>query len=521
MNYSLSDSIFKINFPRDVNKYEIYIFYEWHRIRTISDILIHGDAVRNEPYMNFVINEFKRNGLKFDDELTEEQLNERNKEREKIDIQLKEIRSKEDLEELLEREINTLELPNNIINKLNQLFIHKIYELIEESSYTFISLLEQPELKKLISALDKLGLRFEMKDPTTQLIENKEDFGTDIKQEEIAAEEEKGVVEEEKKESRRTSMNDKIKFLSAFSYYFGHTFIPTKYGRIASWLSNMRNRYKEGKISPTTIEKLESINISWTGLGKGKKEREKQYKLYGIKNILVRDGILITEYLDGSVKTTRDKEFIEILELSSKGELDITKKELPGDVASYEESELEEILEGINVEKQTDTSTAEMQDEQIAAETQEQSSSRYELMSEKIEEMKATRESMEKNNSQKRELIDYYKSLLEQLKKLTEESIELDIAINSILGLDNPEQSSDVIATSERTIDELEEIKEELVTKIAEKQRENERKQLLISQFREIEKSLQELKRESEKLDSELEELFTAKTNKTKKRGEK
>ncbi len=83
----LNDSSLKlVILLNDDERMQMNIFCTINKIYTIGDFLKHGDVVRNIPALKNVIDELKKNGIKFDDELTKEELNLRNIERGQINM---------------------------------------------------------------------------------------------------------------------------------------------------------------------------------------------------------------------------------------------------------------------------------------------------------------------------------------------------------------------------------------------------------------------------------------------------
>ena len=83
MKYLLDDDVFKLTYLfKDKNViFEFELFCTFNNVHTISDFLKYGEKVRKESVLKDIIEELKNIKFKFDDELTEEELEKRNSER--------------------------------------------------------------------------------------------------------------------------------------------------------------------------------------------------------------------------------------------------------------------------------------------------------------------------------------------------------------------------------------------------------------------------------------------------------
>ena len=518
MKYILDDDVIKLKHvfkdKSDIFKFEL--FCTFYKIHSISDFLKHGEKVRIELFLKDIIEEFKSIGLKFDDELTEEELKERNSERKRIEMDNRKKLEQEKMEELLSKSVSVLALPASIIRKLNDRAIYEIQELIDGSSFIFFgndtSIFKESELNKITRALKQHGLKLNMLNPVTQTL----DIETTI-----SVEETEEIDQTVKR--KRVKWEDRINYIRNFYNYFGHTIIPEKFtaaDNIGKWVTIQRSAWKNGKLSAKKIKDLELAGMSKEGLGNSSESKARMLKSLNIKNISIEKGILYTEYLDGKVKSTIDEEFIQMLEgkeiPAPKEDIISAPSEIkePVETSSdiYTEEEMKTLMQQAfeqnpeEIDEETETISS------IESTTQEEpqaSLDTYTLLQARIEDMKLTRETITKENQRKQKLIQEYRKLLHELDILTQESIELDAVINNLIGIDTSATIEDTSSTkAPLTIEEFEETKEQISQAIEEKKEENERKKALIEEFRQIEEELKTVQREKEELDSEIESIF-------------
>ena len=534
MKYELKDDILVLQFPKDIDKYEVLIFCNWNKIQTISDFLKQGSKIRSEKIFESIIEDFKKNGIKFDDELTEEELNKRNEERKEIEMNRQEIVQRR-FERYVSKNIEVLHLSKTVEQKLKQHQITTIFDLITKATYTSLmtepNLFKQTEIREITSALEELNLSLNLIDPTKekdktpekQEPEKQEETITEKpeKQEEIP--EEKPVYAEEHKEepnpkkvkNREETWKQRLEYLTVFKYYFGHTYIIAKFKDegMGGWIQRIRMAYNgttEKKLSQDQISSLEAAGMSWQGVGANKEKRREMLTPLNIKDIELKNGILYTYYLDGSVKSTSDKKFIELLSQYREGKIDLENEEESQMQAPYSEETVKELLETIPEKPEEST------------ENQEESTDMYSLMETRIKEMQAKRMSIIEENQRKQKLIDEYKKLIDDLDTLRLEGMELDDIINSLLGIDHSYTFDEemVLPQGPLTVDDYEQTREKLAQMIENQQEANERKQAQIEEYRKAEAELQSEQETSRELDSQFETLFKTNDSRQKKIGE-
>ena len=576
MNYSLDDDIFKLSYIiKDENEiFEFGLFCSFYKIHTIGDFLKHGDAVRSEITLKEIVEEFKKIEFKFDDELTEKELEIRNSEREKIEMNNRRKIAQRRIERILKKDISALELPTSIIRKLNNHEIFKIYELIDGSSYILfgknITIFKESELNKITKALQEYGLYLNMLNPKTESLDIKvpldlegeaettteepeekeitteeivEDKAENIEKVEeekeptvIEEEKEPTVIEEEKmtkteKTSKATKRRiikweDRINYIKAFYIYFGHTFIPEKFtdaDNIGKWVSNNRSAWKNGRLSSTKINDLESAGMSKKGTGSNLEAKKRKFESLNIQDIILKNGVLYTYYLDGKIKSTNDEEFIKMLNgeeiAETKDDNTDIQIETTNDVKTSDEmytddevkSMMQEVFNQPTEEIETD-SNIENQDSQDL----------YSLMESRIQEMKSQKQAIVEENTRKEELINEYRELKSKLDDLINESIKLDEIIQDLIGISSVTKIEEqTFIKVPLTIAELQEIKDKTKQMLDEKTEENKRKQKLIKEFRDEERDLKQAQKEGEELDTEICSIFNQNDNKVKKIGNK
>lgn len=576
MNYSLDDDIFKLSYIiKDENEiFEFGLFCSFYKIHTIGDFLKHGDAVRSEITLKEIVEEFKKIEFKFDDELTEKELEIRNSEREKIEMNNRRKIAQRRIERILKKDISALELPTSIIRKLNNHEIFKIYELIDGSSYILfgknITIFKESELNKITKALQEYGLYLNMLNPKTESLDIKvpldlegeaettteepeekeitteeivEDKAENIEKVEeekeptvIEEEKEPTVIEEEKmtkteKTSKATKRRiikweDRINYIKAFYIYFGHTFIPEKFtdaDNIGKWVSNNRSAWKNGRLSSTKINDLESAGMSKKGTGSNLEAKKRKFESLNIQDIILKNGVLYTYYLDGKIKSTNDEEFIKMLNgeeiAETKDDNTDIQIETTNDVKTSDEmytddevkSMMQEVFNQPTEEIETD-SNIENQDSQDL----------YSLMESRIQEMKSQKQAIVEENTRKEELINEYRELKSKLDDLINESIKLDEIIQDLIGISSVTKIEEqTFIKVPLTIAELQEIKDKTKQMLDEKTEENKRKQKLIKEFRDEERDLKQAQKEGEELDTEICSIFNQNDNKVKKIGDK
>ena len=567
MNYSLDDDIFKLSYIiKDENEiFEFGLFCSFYKIHTIGDFLKHGDAVRSEITLKEIVEEFKKIEFKFDDELTEKELEIRNSEREKIEMNNRRKIAQRRIERILKKDISALELPTSIIRKLNNHEIFKIYELIDGSSYILfgknITIFKESELNKITKALQEYGLYLNMLNPKTESLDIKvpldlegeaettteepeekeitteeivEDKAENI--EKVEEEKEPTVIEEEKmtkteKTSKATKRRiikweDRINYIKAFYIYFGHTFIPEKFtdaDNIGKWVSNNRSAWKNGRLSSTKINDLESAGMSKKGTGSNLEAKKRKFESLNIQDIILKNGVLYTYYLDGKIKSTNDEEFIKMLNgeeiAETKDDNTDIQIETTNDVKTSDEmytddevkSMMQEVFNQPTEEIETD-SNIENQDSQDL----------YSLMESRIQEMKSQKQAIVEENTRKEELINEYRELKSKLDDLINESIKLDEIIQDLIGISSVTKIEEqTFIKVPLTIAELQEIKDKTKQMLDEKTEENKRKQKLIKEFRDEERDLKQAQKEGEELDTEICSIFNQNDNKVKKIGDK
>ena len=576
MNYSLDDDIFKLSYIiKDENEiFEFGLFCSFYKIHTIGDFLKHGDAVRSEITLKEIVEEFKKIEFKFDDELTEKELEIRNSEREKIEMNNRRKIAQRRIERILKKDISALELPTSIIRKLNNHEIFKIYELIDGSSFILfgknITIFKESELNKITKALQEYGLYLNMLNPKTESLDIKvpldlegeaettteepeekeitteeivEDKAENI--EKVEEEKEPTVIEEEKeptaieeekmtkteKPSKATKRRiikweDRINYIKAFYIYFGHTFIPEKFtdaDNIGKWVSNNRSAWKNGRLSSTKINDLESAGMSKKGTGSNLEAKKRKFESLNIQDIILKNGVLYTYYLDGKIKSTNDEEFIKMLNgeeiAETKDDNTDIQIETTNDVKTSDEmytddevkSMMQEVFNQPTEEIETD-SNIENQDSQDL----------YSLMESRIQEMKSQKQAIVEENTRKEELINEYRELKSKLDDLINESIKLDEIIQDLIGISSVTKIEEqTFIKVPLTIAELQEIKDKTKQMLDEKTEENKRKQKLIKEFRDEERDLKQAQKEGEELDTEICSIFNQNDNKVKKIGDK
>ncbi|MBR3230019.1 MAG: Helicase associated domain protein [Bacilli bacterium] len=524
MNYALDDDIIKLIFLADEDKIlEIQIFCTFYEIHTISDFLKHGESARNETMFEKIIESLRKKNFKFDDELTEEELKKRNEERKRIEME--NTISQKELEELLSKGLEILNINSKLRRKLERNGIENINKLISGERYLHIIKMIKKnknsftlkEINEIIKALNEIGLRLNMLNPLVDsininiqaILEEKEQEETreevlkisekpseellDLSQ--SKAEEATAATKKTRKVNTKTLENwkRKIEYLKVFKHYFGHLYVQEKLKDegIGNWIKNRRNDYKRGKLSHEKIEELESIGMSWKGVGISSDAKEKIYRPLNIKDVTVENGILYTYYIDGTKKSTDDKEFKELLKQFREGKTDLSKVEekLANDQIEeiMTEEAVEELLDSIVNEQEEQTETTDINP--------------YLLMQARIEEMRAKKQAITEENESKRLLIEEYRDkLLHELDSLIQESMQLDIEINSIIGINNSIEAEEISQTSGESQETAEQIKQQ----IEEITEENERKKVLIQEYRKVEEELKRVQNESEELDSQI-----------------
>lgn len=488
MNYTLKDHIIKLFFIADEDdRLVIHIFCTSYKIQTISDFLKQGENVRNEKAFEKIIESLKKKNLKFDDELTEKELIERNKEREKIKMENK-INQKE-TEELLNKKIEILDINPKLRRKLERNQIDTIKNLISGATYLYIikslskgnNIFTQKDINEIIKALDKIGLSLNMISPIIDSVDiNVQEILEEEAHEEIVKTESKEgkaldtvkKQEESIKAKQKTTIVNtkaqenwkrKIEYLKVFKYYFGHVYVQEKLKDegIGNWIKNRRNDFKRGKLTQEKIEELESIGMSWKGVGVSSDAKEKIYRPLNIKDVTVENGILYTYYIDGTVKATSDAKFKDLLKQYREGITNLSELEDKTSDEQIEEAITEEVIDDFL------DSLANEQDEVIEETTQIDS---YSLMQARIEEMKAKKQTIEEENTRKRLLIEEYRKLKIELDSLIEEEMLLDTTINNIIGISTSVIDDEISPVkSPSTVSEFQESKDELKKIIDEK----------------------------------------------------
>lgn len=537
MEYLLNDDILKLKFLNGINQTEAILFYSWHSIHTISDLLKYGEEVRENQNLQIIIENFRKNNIKFDDELNAEELQKRNEEREIIEMKSKKTRSQYICEELLSREIESLNLSNEVIHKLKQRQIYTIKDLIDGSRYMFFqkdsSIFKESNVKRIVEELAKLGLHLNMINPINHEIDKRDEFKPEeaVKKiepvEKVAPEDVKenqnlSIVSEVKEpEKRQTDMNEwdrRFEYLKIFKSYFGHIYIPKSFkcDGLGEWITKQRNAYKgtKGTITKDQIEKLESLGMSWICIGNSGKLKHKYYVPLNIRNVEVtkKEGFLVTYYFDGTKKSTNDEEFIDML----KGKIELPKEisdmmgrgESDSNPEAYGEEEIKELMHQVF-------------EELPKSENDEDSLDTYSLMRKRIEEMKSRKKSISSENYRKKKLIKEYRELAAEFEGVTMRGLELDNVINSLLGIENVREIEETRPSYETIVlDDIETAKEILAEEISKKREDNGRKQELINEFIKVEKQLNNVQSESDKLDSQIASMLTPNNIHIKKRGE-
>ena len=544
MKYLLDDDVFKLTYLfKDKNViFEFELFCTFNNVHTISDFLKYGEKVRKESVLKDIIEELKNIKLKFDDELTEEELEKRNSERKRIEMENRRKRAQERVEELLKKEIETLGLPSGINRKIRAREIYKIYELIDGSSYIFFgknsTIFKESELNKITKALKEHGLYLNMLNPVTEALDvvSSADLEQDAISPEKPLETEKTVQVEKRK---RVKWENRINYIKVFYNYFGHTFIPEKFtsaDNIGKWIANNRSEWKKGRLSSEKIKDLELAGMSKEGIGTNPQNKRRIFDSLKIKNIEVKEGVLYTYYTDGKVKSTADDVFIKLLRGEEIQETNKDIIDIPDEIMEavetssqpYTDEEMKTLMQQVfetTSDEKVVESAKELEEKtniELVPEQEESPLDIYSLMQARIEEMKAQRIAIIEENERKQTLIQEYRELKIELDNLTEEGMLLDTTINNMMDI-----SSSVIddelspVKSPSTIAEFQETKEEIKKMIEAKKEENKRKQALIQEFRKAEEELQRVQNETEQLDSEIESIFNQNSNsKVKKLGE-
>ena len=519
MNYLLSDDVLKLKRFLGDEQNDALLFYSWHDIRTISDLLKFGEEVRREYYFNNLVESFRRFNIKFDDELTSEELDERNRERKRIEMKEREKRAQNSFEELLLREIDGLRIPNEITIKLKQNQINTIGQLIDGPTYVLFQtddILKEGQLNRIEDVLANFGLRLNMINPISGQIDKKEEF------KKLDEEKMTKVVEKSEEKPRRKVDTEKwekqFEYLKLFSSYFGHIFIPRTFkenGGIGEWIATQRRAYRgeKGHISEEEIEKLESLGMSWKGTNN--KVKASLYHPLNISDIKVKNGVLYTYYMDGTVKTSDDEEFIKMIS----GTKTTSKVESTDDTEEIEVlvgQAFAEIQRASSVDTETPIETTVQDNHEV------KSSDNYSLMQGRIAEMKAKKEAILAENDRKRELIREYRQLIDEFETLTIEGLELDSNIRDLLGSDLESDSFDdsILQQGALTLKDFESIKKVLLKRLLDKRKENERKRALIDEFRSLEAELDSVQSISDELDLELSSILGQSDSHVKKRGE-
>ena len=327
--------------------------------------------------------------------------------------------------------------------------------------------------------------------------------------------------------------------MKIFFNYFGHIFIPKAYkipkelkdydrNGIGEWIVSQRKAYHRAKrtITPEEIKKLEILKMSWEGIGNKIELKNKYYRPLNIEDVKLdkTSGILYTHYLDGTVKSTNDKEFVKMLkgEVEEKIELPkeiielMDKNETISESDSYDEIRnlMKPVLENLPEDEDLEEKVESKDEER---ETEVTSNDPYSLMRKRIDQMKSQRSDLLSENERKRKLIEkYYRKLVSELKELTEKGLELDGIINGLLGIENAEENVELNLS--KTLDDT--TGELLYSEISKKREDNQRKQELIDEFRKAETELNKVRDESDKLDYELSSLLTPSNDHVKKRGD-
>ncbi len=541
MKYLLDDDVFKLTYLfKDKNViFEFELFCTFNNIHTISDLLKHGEKARNERALKEIIEEFKNIKLKFDDELTEKELEERNSERKRIEMESRRKRAQERVEKLLKKEIETLGLPSGINRKLRAREIYKIHELIDGSSYIFFgqdsTIFKESELNKIIKALKEHGLYLNMLNPVTETLDvvSSVDLEPDTISPEKASKTEKAVPAEKRK---RVKWEDRINYIKVFYNYFGHTLISEKFtaaDNIGKWVATTRSAWKNGKLSAEKIEDLEQTGMSKEGIGISSESKTRMLKSLNIRKITIKEKILYTYYIDGTIKSTTDEEFIKMLrgeelQETNEGIIDIPDEIMEAVKNSsepYTDEEMEILMQQVfetTPDEEVMESTEELEDGtniKLVPEQEEHSLDLYSLMQARIEEMMAKKQAISEENEIKRFLIEEYRDkLLHELDSLIQESMQLDIEINSIIGINNSIEA----AITSQTSGESQETAEQIKQQIEEITEENERKKALIQEYRKVEEELKRVQNESEELDSQITFISNqTDESKVKKLGEK
>lgn len=544
MNYLLDDDVFKLTYLfKDKNViFEFELFCTFNNVHTISDFLKHGEKARNESALKDIIEELKNIKLKFDDELTEEELEKRNSERERIEMENRNKRNQDKVEELLKKEIETLGLPSSINRKIRAREIYKIHELIDGSSYIFFgkdsTIFKESELNKITKALKEHGLYLNMLNPVTENLDivSSVDLEPDSISPEKTHEIEKTVQTEKRK---RVKWEDRINYIKVFYNYFGHTLIPEKFtaaDNIGKWVTIKRSEWKNGKLSNKKIKDLETAGMSIEGIGNYLETKKRLFESLNISDITIKDGVLYTYYLDGKLKSTADDVFIKMLRGEEMQETIVDIIDIPSEIMEavetssdiYTDEEMRTLMQQVfetTSDEEVMESTEDLEDGtniELVPEQEDLSPDVYSLMQARIEEMKAQRLAIIEENERKQALIQEYRELKIELDNLTEEGILLDTTINNMMGISASVIDDEIsLVKSPSTIAEFQETKEEIKKMIEEKREENKRKQALIQEYRKVEEQLHNVQLESAELDSEITSIFNQNNVKVKKIGEK
>lgn len=460
MNYKLSDDIGVLKLPKEVNPIEALAFYTWYDIKTIGDFLKYGNEVRKEKIFVEIVERFKRIKLKFDDELTEEELKERNREREQIKMSIR--KKDERINAFLEKSIDRLSISQTIISRLKGIGIETIRQLIDTSNYAYIYInFNEADIRRIKAALSKYKISLNMLRPGEKfgeesLTEEEPEEISETKTEEVIVSE---VLEEvevprlipDKKVPRKNQSWEKhFEYLAAFSRYFGHTYIPESLSEegIGRWIMNTRAHFKQGKLTEERIEKLEALGMIWKGV-LGSKNKEKFLATLNIIDVCVENGVLITYYADGTIKTTEDEEFREILKNIREGVIPAIPEEKVDETPEtateeyiepkiqYDDTESEYAIE--SAEEITDIEIPE--DTHIETVTAYSSISTSELET-RIREIKTQTEQLAAENERKRMLIIEYKKAQEEYQKQIKISQELDEKLAAVNELENLKENN-------------------------------------------------------------------------------
>lgn len=412
------------------------------RVITVSDFLALDKKYteENEELLKDIIRRLNNNDLKMDYELDEDELKERTRRRKEIHDNLKEKRSKINLEEELNKDINIV-LKGNLNNKdqriLTENGIETVRDILQLSHYELLQIFKQNKVKNIEKCLSSIGLEIKMITPLGKVIGAEEFAKTTEKEVETPQNEEKETTETVQKPKEKTSKQEdstqtektaklriiwlkRYRAVKLFRDYHKHIFIPKGYifdgVDLGKWLANQRQRVKRRNYPEEYRDLLTNLGIIWEKYNSETGKDLKQYTLTKnkIKQIIVKGNEIITIFENGTSVSTNDESFQK--ELSKITE----KSDTTTEITDSSEEEKHDTLETEKTNNPIDNKPEESKNASYYREKLDSQEREIDEINDEINALKEKIETIKQLQSKYLEYSNKYNHLVEIIERFNE-----------------------------------------------------------------------------------------------------